>query len=311
MLQKIAYLGWPNCYRLTNERIELIVTADVGPRIIYLGSPAGENLFAVLPEQAVLIGGDEWRLYGGHRLWHAPQARPRTELPDNAPIQVVSEGPTLRLVPPAETAANVQKEIAIRLVNEQPHVEVRHILRNIGLWPIELAPWAISAMNVNGIAIAPHSQTPTPHQVLPNRVFALWPFSDGQDPRLHWGTHYTMLRQDPTDQRPFKIGLNVTDGWAAYHRGEQLFVKCFACDSKAVYPDFGSTVELFVCGAFLELETLGPLVRLQPGEATEHREYWFLFDQVKEPANEEEVERTIRPLAEQAMSQTPFSRGTA
>ena len=33
-IEKASYQGWPNCYQVTNGEVELIVTGDVGPRII-------------------------------------------------------------------------------------------------------------------------------------------------------------------------------------------------------------------------------------------------------------------------------------
>ncbi len=36
-VEKTAYKGWQNCYRVTNGKIELIVTGDVGPRVIRFG----------------------------------------------------------------------------------------------------------------------------------------------------------------------------------------------------------------------------------------------------------------------------------
>jgi len=35
-IEQVAWGGWPNCYRLSNNEIDLIVTADVGPRVIRL-----------------------------------------------------------------------------------------------------------------------------------------------------------------------------------------------------------------------------------------------------------------------------------
>ena len=32
-IERIQYGGWPNCFRVSNGKIELIVTGDVGPRI--------------------------------------------------------------------------------------------------------------------------------------------------------------------------------------------------------------------------------------------------------------------------------------
>ncbi|MDQ7034921.1 MAG: hypothetical protein Q9P01_08815 [Anaerolineae bacterium] len=35
-IETISYKGWENCYRLSDGTIEVIVTGDVGPRIIHL-----------------------------------------------------------------------------------------------------------------------------------------------------------------------------------------------------------------------------------------------------------------------------------
>ncbi len=46
----------------------------------------------------------------------------------------------------------------------------------------------------------------------------------------------------------------------------------------------------------LELETLGPLQRLAPGDVVEHVEHWFLFHGVEAGEDEESVERAVLPL---------------
>jgi hypothetical protein len=297
----IAYRGWPHCVRLSNGHIELIATTDVGPRILHLAAPGGDNVLAVLDEQAGLTGGDEWRIYGGHRLWHAPQSRARTELPDNGPVEYALEGDTLRLTQPVEPATSIQKELRIRLVSGEARVVVQHSLRNAGLWPVELAPWAISALRPDGVAIVPHSTQDTTFGRLPNRLMALWPWSDGRDPRFECGTRYTLLRQDPHNAAPFKVGMNATDGWAAYYTRGQLLVKCVQHQPGAPYPDFGCSVETYVCDQFLELETLGPLVRLEPGATVEHVEQWVLYQGVAPVAGECDVETHVRPLAVDAL----------
>ncbi len=303
-MQKVAYRGWQNAYRLANDRIEVVATLDVGPRIIHLSVPGGENLFGVMPEQAGLIGGDEWRLYGGHRFWHSPEAKPRSYFPDNAPVEAVIDGDTLRLIPPVETTTGIQKEIDLTLIDGQPHVEVRHILENTGLWPVELAPWALSVMSLDGMGIIPQPTWSTPDNLLPNRLLALWPYSDMRDPRIHWGSRYIMLRQDPAIDPPFKLGLSATDGWGAYYRHNQLFVKCFQYEPDAMYPDGGCSAEMYVCGRFLELETVAPLTLLEPGETVEHVEHWFLYDGLAPVAGEGDVDRIVRPLAEESLERS-------
>jgi hypothetical protein len=46
VIERSPYGGWPNCYRPSNGHLELVVTSDVGPRIIRCGFPGGgQNFF--------------------------------------------------------------------------------------------------------------------------------------------------------------------------------------------------------------------------------------------------------------------------
>ena len=44
-IEKTNFKGWPNSYRITNGEIELIVTTDVGPRVMHYGFVGGRNVF--------------------------------------------------------------------------------------------------------------------------------------------------------------------------------------------------------------------------------------------------------------------------
>src|SRR5215475_16008483 len=113
-IEKIAYLNQPNCYKLSNGLVELIVTTDIGPRIIRYGFVGEENVFGEILEMKVPGDPGDWRPWGGHRLWTAPEAMPRTYSPDNSPIKFAIEGKeTVRLTQPVEFATGIQKEITV------------------------------------------------------------------------------------------------------------------------------------------------------------------------------------------------------
>src|SRR2546430_2124605 len=80
MVEKISYRGWKNAYRISNATVELIVLADVGPRIIWYGFVGGDNILHEVAADAGLSGGSEFHLYGGHRLWVSPEVE-RTYFP--------------------------------------------------------------------------------------------------------------------------------------------------------------------------------------------------------------------------------------
>src|SRR5579872_7261468 len=87
-VEKTGYKGWRNCYRITNGQVELIVTSDVGPRIIRYGFVGGQNLFKEFAEQLGKSGEKEFQLRGGDRVWKAPEDPVATWAPDNVAVQI-------------------------------------------------------------------------------------------------------------------------------------------------------------------------------------------------------------------------------
>jgi hypothetical protein len=218
-VKRVAYKGWKNCCRISNGKIELIVTTDVGPRVIRFGFVGGQNLFKEYPAQLGKRGGKKWRIYGGHRLWHAPEAEPRTYFPDNFPVAVEKRGSTVRFIQPVETTTGIQKEIDIKL-SAGNRVELVHRLRNTGHWAVELAPWSVSVMAEGGTGIVPLPPRGThPEDLLPGNALVIWLYTDMTDPRWTWGRKYILLKQDSTPTvKPQKLGALVPDGWAGYAR---------------------------------------------------------------------------------------------
>jgi hypothetical protein len=299
---KITYKGWPNCYRLSNDLVDLIVTTDVGPRVIRFGFVGQDNELKEYKEMMGLTGGDEWRIYGGHRLWHAPEAQPRTYFPDNSAVKLEEHDGFVRLVQPIEPTTGIQKEIDLRLSPDKAHVNLTHRLRNTNLWAVDLAPWALTVMAQGGKAVVPLPPRGSHEEnLLPTNMLTLWAYTDMSDPRWTWGSKYVMLRQDPEAEAPQKIGLMVPDGWVAYARNGHLFVKKFNYVTGGCYPDFGCSVETFTNAEMLEAETLGPLVRLSPGAAVEHVEGWFLFRDVPVPQDDADVDEHILPKVKGAI----------
>lgn len=295
-LDLVDFAGWPLCVRLTNSVIELYATTEVGPRILRLGFVDGPNMFFVDPGEQGLVGGDTWHMFGGHRLWHAPEAQPRTYQPDNASIEARLEEGTLYLKPMPERVTGIQKEMEVSLGPEETQVCVRHRLTNRGPWPVTLAPWALSVMAPGGFAVMPQAPfKPHPEALAPARPLVLWHYTDMADLRWRWGRRFVTLLQDATAETPQKAGAAVSDGWLAYCFEDQVFLKRFAYDPKATYPDFGCNGQLYTDARMLELESLGPLVTLAPGESTTHDEHWHLFHATVAPT-EEAIAKRLLPL---------------
>jgi hypothetical protein len=295
-IERIQYGGWPNCFRVSNGKIELIVTGDVGPRIIRLGFDGGRNFFHEVRDDLGGSGEPDFRLRGGHRVWAAPENLLTSWAPDNSAVEVAIRAGVLEATAPVEPATRLQKQLVIRMAAGAARVEVVHRIRNANPWAVEVSAWAMSVMAPGGVAITgfpPRGEHPQALQ--PTNPLVMWAYTDFSDPRWAFCKKYLLLRQDPERPAPLKVGLFNPRTWAAYMLGSDLFLKQAQADPLQPYPDFGSSLEMFTNGDMLELETLGPLVKLAPNAWTEHTEHWSLHRNVS-ASNEGEIEKLIEPL---------------
>jgi hypothetical protein len=93
------------------------------------------------------------------------------------------------------------------------------------------------------------------------------------------------------------------DTWAAYLLNHELFVKKTTADPSRTYPDFGCSFETFTNNDFLEIETLGPLTRVEPGQTVEQVEHWALYRYVSVTNwTDEELDQVLFPLVRTAGS---------
>lgn len=291
-METIQYQGL-DCVALENASLSLLVTQSVGPRILSLRYKGGENLFAELPNfVSERPDGKLFHFRGGHRLWHAPEAMPRTYALDDDPVEINLSGGGVWVRQKADAETGIEKSLHITLVGDQPRVVVRHTLTNRGPWPIECAPWTITQLRTGGVAILPQSRNQT--EVLPNRSLALWPYTDLASPQVTWGNRTLLVRAEMTG--PFKVGFPNPRGWLAYWLDGTLFVKHAAFDASAAYYDFGSSSECYCNDKFLELETLAPIHRLEPGGSAEHVETWDLYADVDYPADEGTAQAMVDKL---------------
>jgi hypothetical protein len=120
----------------------------------------------------------------------------------------------------------------------------------------------------------------------------LWPYFDFTDRRWTLGSRYITLRQNDKDG-PTKIGLSHGRGWVGYLNGGTLFVKRFDYRPDQPYPDGGCNFETFTNQEFLEMESLGPLVRLAPGAKVEHVEHWELHKDVSDFKDEAGIDKNV------------------
>ena len=285
MIQEISFAGWKRNLRLLGLTTELVITLDVGPRILRYAHHEAQNVFVEMPEQLGKSAEKEWMIRGGHRFWTAPEADHSYEL-DNLPIDYKKIGEAGVEIAQPVSEFGFQKTLRIEMLKDEV-VRVTHLLTNASMQALQVTPWALSVMAPGGTALIPQPRLdfhPTefpegrgtkPEDFLPNREMILWPFTNLTDGRFVFSEHFLRVSHHPSKPAT-KIGLKLASGWVAYQNGDDVFAKHLTYDPAEPYPDRGSNFELFTNINILELESLAPALPLLPNETREHVEYWVL-----------------------------------
>jgi len=277
------YIGLA-CDWISNGQIRVAVTTDRGPRAMFFGWEGGENLFAEILNVAIPSPNGPYYLLGGHRVWHAPEWSVRTYWPETQPI-TAEQKPNGVKVTLASDGSQIEKALDFEMDADRPVVKVTHTLRNTGLWPVELAPWAITQCRLGGTVLLPQPVDPADSEsLLPNKRYSFWPYTSFSDGRIEFGRAITLLHAKAAP--PTKLGYRNHAGWAGYWLNGTLFTKRFDPRLDANHVDFGCNCECYCNDAFVEIETLGPLAALQPGATVTHTETWQLYANVQQPVDE-------------------------
>jgi hypothetical protein len=110
------------------------------------------------------------------------------------------------------------------------------------------------------------------HDVRPNRVLVLWPYTSWEDERFEPHDGLMLVRAEAG--RDFKLGYFNETGWVGYLRDNVLLVRRFQPAIGRRHPDLDCNVETYCGDRFLELELLGPLIELAPGARVVQTERW-------------------------------------
>ncbi len=297
-IEKTDYHGWKNTYRITNGTVELMVVTDVGPRILSYRFSGGRNIFKESENQLGKSGERTWQGRGGHRLWVAPEKVPDTYALDNAPVEAEVRGDALIVTEAVEKETGMRKRMVIRMALSGTGVTIEHEITNQSGKPRLMAPWALTQMAPGGVGILGFPARRSHRESLaPTNPLTMWGYTDFTDPRWKILKKYLILRQDPKVPLAQKAGVFNPATFAAYLLGTDLFIKRTQADPSKTYPDFGCSVEAYADAGIEELETMGPIVTLDPDATVEHTETWSLHPGVSiSEWTDEALDRVLVPL---------------
>lgn len=265
---------WGEVLWLENDAVEIGVALEFGIRIVHLSCKGMENLYYVQPKDRSdnFTTDQGWILYGGHRMWLAPESSD-SYYPDNNPVSytMLENGV---LIEQAEDPWKKEKKSLRISFMEDGTVELLHSFQNTSNETVIGASWGINTLAGGGVAKINFS-CGTRGGYNPKRVVSLWSDTDLHDPRLAFSKE--SLTATHIDMPGYlKLGLYSNPGEAVLtNKGQKLTIGFDVAPMEA-YMDGGCNFELYLCRQFMELETLGTRTEILPGKTAEHREIWHL-----------------------------------
>lgn len=197
-----------------------------------------------------------------------------TYAPDDHPVTVVESPSGIEVTGAADSTVGIRKKLSISLHDGSVHLT--HQITNDSHEPRTVAPWAITQLPVGGTALFPlRTGTADPHGLQPNAEVVVWPYTGIDDTPFEMSKRNLLISSDRTAAT--KIGTRLDRGWLAYVHHDLVFAKWARHDPDGTYLDRGASAQCYSSPDFVELETLGPVVTLQPGESTAHEEVWRLY----------------------------------
>jgi hypothetical protein len=247
------------------------VPVEYGPRVIGFRRDPGPELLAQLGSDLVIERPDTgvYTFRGGHRLWASPEIPAVTYAPDDEPCQVTGHGDTVTVEGPPDRAGLTKR---ITIAAGEDGMIVDHVLTNTGQEPIEVAPWAITQLRLGGTAVIPIDGAADPERLQANASLVLWPYTNLTDPRVT--PHPAAITVNAEAGPAFKVGTGPDPGRIGYLLDGHLFTKTVPAAEDGAYADRGAVAQFYLGDTFCELETVGPLVALDPEGSTAHREVW-------------------------------------
>ncbi len=274
MQQIIEYKNFGKCVQFEENGMIVMVTIDVGPRIIYFGDKQNNILKEDLERKVQVYNDaykDNWHLYGGHRLWKSPE-NICTYVADNKPVSYRLNEHGGTFISNIDPKFDYILDIGIK--KNKVYIENTIVSKSKNIESI--AAWALTVMDIGGELTV--NLNKKMDDLNPQQNLVIWPYTDIYDERIKISKEKLIVQQK-SGLEPLKLGLFLNTPEAEYSLKGMKF-KCKFKEEKSTgkYGDFMSNMEIYTSGDILEIEGLSSMRDLKCGESVTLHEEWSLIN---------------------------------
>lgn len=284
-VERIHYNGWPPAWRVRNDRCELVIVPAV-TRVMRFALVGGPNLLwedAALASKTFATDDGTWHNIGGEKLWPTQQKDlfkkytghdgwPPPWPWDAGASQAEPIANGVRLVLPHDKNFGAHAVREFTLDASRAMLHVRQWIEKTEGPPAQMTLWTVCQANNPSVALLPCEHGRFHNFEMPS-------------PLIEVAQASVTLGRDA--EKGLKIGVPAAGqkGWVAavFNRsgaGQIMLVQSHRLVGKAQYPDDGLQAELYTSpknfAFYTEMELLGPLVNLRPGEKLRDDRIWQL-----------------------------------
>jgi len=287
-VSKVNSSGFESCYEIASGNKKLIVTTQVGPRIIFFGFEKDSDSNVLFVDNERKLGLWDWKVYGGHRFWVSPETRD-SYASDNKKCEVIEENDAISFIN-FDEKTQLEKKLTISI--EKENFIVKHTLTNKGEMLYYGGIWGLTCIPVEGVIFFPWV-TPGDWRIKKIIYWEKWPGQSTNIESKQFVKGKNLFLVYPNGETS-KVGTTGYDGFIGVANKNYTFVKKYDYIQGAIYPDDNCSIEVYTSKNFCELETLSPLTTLFPNYSLEHKEKWILFDKFYDPKEEEKLISIIK-----------------
>lgn len=275
----LKYYG--KCVSINNGTVKVIVSVDVGPKIIFWGYTNGENMlyipYDILEYDEPIsqkIPPDIFFKRYGHEIMLAYEKNKPVVLSSGTTIySILKEGVVFSCSNP-KLGLSANLEIIIQ--DKSNSIMIVHSIENTNEKTQNFSICSSTFVTQDGTLLVPQNMDDLGNS--PNRVLALWKKSNINDSRLYVANEYLRFNNTSTDKSSvLKLGINNRRAWSTYTKDGNTFLKHYLHNKKAKYLNFDSSFIIDSKKELLSLKVLSPIYNVQKNEIAKMAEYWSLF----------------------------------
>jgi hypothetical protein len=280
--QIIDYAGYSGCIALTNERVRVVLGPHCGGRVLEYALD-GTNVLWLDPAQNGYVydpQGPPPALLSpcGGRFDIGPEMiiPPHPELWLGRWSAEIVDDHTARMTSVESPSVGVQLVREFSLAPDSTRLSYMQTIINVSEGQTRWCHWSRTFGRGHGIAVVPLTPelSKYPRQYVmygPGRAIQVAP----EDPAIRVQDGYLQVFDTPAYP---KLGIDSHAGWFAYLTSDGLlFVRRWPTDPEQVYNELaGLTLSLWYFRDVVELEPIGPMQVLAPGESAALTEEWWL-----------------------------------